>query len=131
MIWKNAKKSWMEVNKSKITKSEAKKLYNELIQKGTDALEREKSHEIRKYNILDILNDIDSIFTGTYFLHTDVPKGTVLEWGIAERLKLRRERTNEIKRKEQTINKEFFKEYFTDYQSASNVYKKLRKTENA
>ena len=130
MIWKNAKKSWMEVNKSKITKSEAKKLYNELIQKGTDALEREKSHEIRKYNILDILNDMDSIFTGTYFLHKDVRKGTVLEWGIAERLKLRRERTNEIKRKEQTINKEFFKEYLTDYQSASNVYKKLRKTEN-
>ena len=46
-------------------------------------------------------------------------------------IKIRRERTNEIKRKEQTINKEFFKEYFTDYQSASNVYKKLRKTENA
>ena len=37
----------MEVNKSKITKSEAKKLYNELIQKGTDALEREKSHDIK------------------------------------------------------------------------------------
>ena len=74
---------------------------------------------------------MDSIFTGTYFLHKDVPKGTMFEWSIAERLKLSRERTNEIKRKEQTINKEFFKEYFTDYQSASNVYKKLRKTENA
>ena len=39
-------------------------------------------------------------------------------------IKIRRERTNEIKRKEQTINNEFFKEYVTDFQSAS-------ETENA
>ena len=68
---------------------------------------------------------MDSIFTGTYFLHKDVPKETIFEWSIAERLKLRRERTNGIKRKEQTINNELFKEYFSDDQSASNVFKKL------
>ena len=33
----------MEVTTSKISKSEAKKLYNELIQKDTEALEREKN----------------------------------------------------------------------------------------
>ena len=41
---KNAekKKNWMVVTTPKISKSEVKKLYNELIQKETDALEREK-----------------------------------------------------------------------------------------
>ena len=36
------KKNWMVVTTPKISKSEVKKLYNELIQKETDALEREK-----------------------------------------------------------------------------------------
>ena len=52
---------WMKVSMRKITKSKAKKLYNKLIQKHTDALEREKSYDIRKYNILDILNNVGSI----------------------------------------------------------------------
>ena len=39
---KNEKKNWMVVTTPKISKSEVKKLYNELIQKDTDALEREK-----------------------------------------------------------------------------------------
>ena len=55
---KNVKKSWMEVTTRKTTKSEAKILYNKLIQKETDALEREKSDEIEKYNIFDILCNV-------------------------------------------------------------------------
>ena len=39
---KNAKKIWMEVTTPKTTKSEAKKLYNKLIQKNIDTLETEK-----------------------------------------------------------------------------------------
>ena len=40
---KNAKKIWMEVTTRKMTKSEAKKMYNELTQKDIDTLEtREK-----------------------------------------------------------------------------------------
>ena len=35
---KNAKKFWMEVTTYKTTKSEAKELYNKLIQKDSDAL---------------------------------------------------------------------------------------------
>ena len=35
---KNAKKNWMEVTTRKTTKSEAKKLYNELVQEDVDAL---------------------------------------------------------------------------------------------
>ena len=122
---KNAKNFWTELTTRKTTKSEAKKLYNELIQKDIDTLEREKSNRSEKYNILNILNNVGSIFTGVYLHYKNVPKETMFERSIAERIKLRRERLDEIKRKEQNINNELFKEYFTDYQSPSNMYKKL------
>ena len=64
----------MEVTTLKITKSEAKKLYNELIRKDIDALKREKSDDTSKYNILDTLNNVGSIFTGAYLHYKDVPK---------------------------------------------------------
>ena len=48
---------------------------------------------------------------------------------IAERTKLKRQRLHEIERKEQNINNELFKKYFS-YQSPSNMYKELVKTEN-
>ena len=40
-----------------------KKLYNELIRKDIDALEREEIYGIRKYNILNILKNVGSIFS--------------------------------------------------------------------
>ena len=46
---------------------------------------------------------------------------------MAERTKLRRGRFDEIKRSEQNISNKLFKVYFTDYQSPSNMYKKLSK----
>ena len=48
----------MKVTTRKTTKIEVKKLYSELIQKDTDALEGEKSVDIRKYKILNILNNV-------------------------------------------------------------------------
>ena len=39
---KNANKFWTEVTTGKITKSEAKKLYSALIQKGINVLDKEK-----------------------------------------------------------------------------------------
>ena len=69
-------------------------MYKELILKDIDALEREKRNDIRRYNILDILNNGGSIFTGTY-----IPtKGIMFERSIAERTKLRRGGFDEIKR---------------------------------
>ena len=66
---KNAKKFGMEVTTRKISKSEVKKLYRELIQKDIDALEREtideKSVEIDD-NILNILKNVGSIFTSAF-----------------------------------------------------------------
>ena len=69
----------MEVTTHKTTKSEAKKLYNKLIQKDIDALEGEKRNDTRKYNILNILNNVGSIFIGTYLHYKDVPKETMFE----------------------------------------------------
>ena len=134
---KNAEKFWMEVTTCKTTKSEAKELYIEMIQKDKDALEREKIDKkneiggIRKHNILNILNNVGSILNGAYLHYKNVPKETMIEKRIAERTKLRRGRSDEIKRKEQNINNELLKVYFTDYQSPSNMYKKLSKTREA
>ena len=70
-----------------------------MILKDIDALEREKSNDIRGYNILDILNNEGSIFTGTYIHYKDAPtKGIMFERSIAERTKLRRGGFDEIKR---------------------------------
>ena len=55
----------------------------------------------------------------------------MFEGNIVERIKLRKEGFNEIKRKEQNINNELFKAYFTDYQSSSSMYKKLSETKDA
>ena len=75
---------------------------------------------------MDIPKIVGSIFTGTYFHYKDVPKEKLFERTIAERTKLKG-KFDEIKRKEQNINSELFKAYFTDYQSPSNMYKKLSK----
>ena len=94
----------MEVTTSKISKTEASKL----IQKVNDALEREKIDDkreeidaIRKYNILNILENLGSIFTGAYLHYKNVPKETMFAATITERTKLRRGRLDEIERKEQ------------------------------
>ena len=135
---KNAKKIWREVTIHKSTKSDAKKLYNELIQKDNDALEKEKNYAEReevdgiiKYNVLNILKNVSSIFSGAYLDYKNVPKEAMFERSIEERINLRRGRLDKIERKEQNMNNELFKAYFTDYQSPSNMYKKLSETKGA
>ena len=135
---KNVKKIWREVTIHKSTKSDAKKLYNELIQKDNDALEKEKNYAEReevdgiiKYNVLNILKNVGSIFSGAYLDYKHVPKEAMFERSIEERINLRRGRLDKIERKEQNMNNELFKAYFTDYQSPSNMYKKLSETKGA
>ena len=135
---KNAKKIWREVTIHKSTKSDTKNLYNELIQKDNDALEKEKNYAEReevdgiiKYNVLNILKNVSSIFSGAYLDYKNVPKEAMFERSIEERINLRRGRLDKIERKEQNMNNELFKAYFTDYQSPSNMYKKLSKTKGA
>ena len=103
-------------------------MYKKLLQKGIDALEREKSNNIKKH-ILDILNNIGTIFTGAYMHCRDVLKETIFERTIVERLKLRKEKIAQIEKEEK--NNLLFKEYFTNYQWPSDMYEKLCKTEGA
>ena len=63
---KNAKKFWTEVTTRKTTKREPKELCKKLIQKDIDTPEKSKSNKPEKYNILDILDNVGSIFTGVY-----------------------------------------------------------------
>ena len=51
------------------------------------------------------------------------------EGNIAERTILRKEMVAEIEKEEKNIDYELFNRYFTNYQSPSDMYKKLRKTE--
>ena len=62
---KNAKNFSTKVTTSKISRNETTKLYNKLIQKDIDALEREESDSNKKYNILEILENI--IFKNIYW----------------------------------------------------------------
>ena len=103
----NTKNFWTKVTTCKITKSEAIKLYNKLIQKDIDTLKKSKSNKAKKY-ILNILENVGTIFTGAYLRYKDVPKETMFERSIVERTKLRKGRLDEIERKEQNINNSLF-----------------------
>ena len=106
------KKIWTKITKSKVSKNEAKKLYKELIQKDIDALKREKSNSIKKNNILELIKNIGAIFTGAYLHYEEVPKETIFEINIAERVKSRRQRLDIINKKKENINNELFNHYF-------------------
>ena len=67
--------------------------------KNINALTKEKSNNAKKNNILNILNHVGAIFTGTYLNYKDVPKETLYEKSIAERIK-QKKMTSKIKRKE-------------------------------
>ena len=58
---------------------------------------------------MDVINNVGSIFTGTYLHYKDIPKETMFERSIAERTKLKRGRYDEIKTTEQNIKNELFK----------------------
>ena len=87
------------MTKNEISRNEVKKLYKELIKKDFDALKREKSNSIKNQNVLEILKNIDAIFTGTYLHYKDFPKETKLGRSIADRVKLRKQRLDIITKK--------------------------------
>ena len=59
--------------------------------------------------------------------YKDERKETIFERSIEERIKLEKEKSDEIERTENNINNELFKAYFTDYQSPSNMHKKIKR----
>ena len=100
-----------------------------MTQKDIDALEREKSNSIKKNNIFETLENIGARFTGTYLHYKEVPKKAIVQKDIAKSVKLRKRRIAEIEEEEKNIDNKLFKEYFTNYRSPSDMYKKLRETE--
>ena len=102
-----------------------------MIQKVINALTKEESNNAKKYNILNILNNVGAIFTGISLHYKDASKETLFERSIAKRITLKKQRTSKIKRKEENIKRGFFRECFTNYQSPSDMYEKLRETEGA
>ena len=91
-----------------------KKLFKELIQRDIDPIEREKSNNIKKNNILKILENINAIFTGTYLHYRKLFKETKFEKSISDRIKLRKERLHIINKNKENISNELFEEYFND-----------------
>ena len=84
----------------KISKNEAIKLYNNSIKPDVNALSNVPGKgKCKKINMLNVLDNIKSSFDGFYLHYKDVPKETVYERSIAERSKLRGERTSEIKKR--------------------------------
>ena len=78
--------------------------------------------------ILDYNKDAQNIFQ----LSSKVDKGKSgpkTEESIAERTILRKGMVAEIEKKEKSIDNELFKNYFTNYQRESDMYKKLSKIE--
>ena len=62
MIWK-MKKNWMEVTTRKTLKVKWKKLYNKLIQKDIDVLEREKLMHQGEKKLVALENIISWMFS--------------------------------------------------------------------
>ena len=102
-----------------------KKLFKELIQRDIDPVEREKSNNIKKNNILKILENINAIFTCTYLHYRKLFKETKFEKSISDRIKLRKERLYIINKNKENISNELFEEYF-NYSNPDTMIKILK-----
>ena len=96
----------MKITTQKLSEKEALKLYSDLIILDIATLEKSKSKskKMRK-NISNVQKNLESVFTGVYF----------------QRTKLRKQRLDEIAKKERMINPKMFREYL-------DMYKDLNKT---
>ena len=99
---KNAEQVLLKIVTKKISKNEAHELYKILIEPKVDKLKNAKGKgKDKRSNILNILENIESsIFDSYYYHYFDKPK--ITEESIAERTKLRRERLDMVKEKEET-----------------------------
>ena len=71
---KNAKKFLVKITTQKISEKYALKLYSDLITPDITALEKSKSKgKDRRNNILNILKNLESVFTGVYLNYSDNP----------------------------------------------------------
>ena len=94
----NVENVLLEITTEKTSKVEGRKLYNDLIKPDVDALQQTKGKgKNKRNNILNILNNTESsLFEGLYLHHSDDKSEPETEESIAERTKLRRQRSNKI-----------------------------------
>ena len=124
---KKAEKYILQIIIKKISTNEAFELHNSLIKPDVHTLNNALSRgRNRRNNILAILDNIkSSIFDNVYFHYQD--KSSETEESIAQRTKLRRQRSDEIAKKEKKVSLDLFKRYF-DYLNPSSMYKALNET---
>ena len=107
---KNAEKYLLKIIIKEISRNEALEVYNSLIKPDVDMLKLSIGKN-RRNNILAILDNIkSSLFDNVYLHYQD--KSSETEESIAERTKLRRQRSDEIAKNEKNISLELFKRYF-------------------
>ena len=90
---KNGEQFLLETVTKNISKNEARKLCENLIEPKVYELTRAKSNKskIKRLNILNIYNNVkSSIFEGVYFHYFNEP--VITKESIADRVKLRRQR---------------------------------------
>ena len=59
---------------------------------------------------MEIFENISAIFTGTYLHYKKLPKKTIVEKSIADRVKLRKQKLDIINKNKEKINNYFFNE---------------------
>ena len=95
----NAKKFLEKIITQKISKEDPKELYSDLTTPDITGLQNVKGKgKNKRYKILEVLENLKSVFTGVCLHYKDVPSES--EESTAERTKLRRQRSDEITNKE-------------------------------
>ena len=94
----NAQKFLVDITTQTIIEKEAFELYSNLITPDINELKNAKGRSKTKRNkILDILENLESVFTGAYLHYNDVPSES--EENIPKRIDSIKGRLNEIKKK--------------------------------
>ena len=96
---RNAKKFLVKITTQKISQKEALELYSDLIAPYTTELEKSKGKDKdKRSNILNVLKNLQSVFTGVYLNYSNKPPES--KESIAERTKVRVQRSDETAKKE-------------------------------
>ena len=71
---KNAKKFLVKITAQKISEKKAHELYSDLITPDITVLEKSKSKvKVRRNNILNVVKNLESVFTGIFLNYSDKP----------------------------------------------------------
>ena len=128
---KNAGIFLQEIISKKISENKACELYDDLIKRDIDAIEKGKGKgKDKRENILNVLRNLKSVFTGIYVYYNNAPKSESElkpEKIISERTKLRRQRPDKIAKRGKVIDRKLLRRYF-EYSSPSDMYKILNET---